>query len=134
MNRGHPSPGSRRGVILTEAVASLALVGLTLAMVSVLLTQHARATDYFLNYRRAQLAAESCVERMRVGVLEATNAVFRDEAGVTCRIRIDEADDNWKPLVRVEVTTEIAGRGGRTARYSVATYLAPPSTATGGGP
>lgn len=133
MRGRHPSPCFPRAVILTEACVSLALVGLVLAMVSLLLTQHASATDYFLNYRRAQLAAESCVERMRVGVLETTNAEFRDEAGIAYEIRIEEADEAWKPLVHVRVTAEIAGRGGRTARYSIGTYVVPRTAAKGAG-
>ena len=129
-----PSPCFSRAVILTEACVSLALVGLVLAMVSLLLTQHVRATDYFLNYRRAQLAAESCVDRIRVGVLEAADAEFRDEAGIAYEIRIEEADEEWKPLLRVRVTADIVGRNRRPVRYSVSTYVVPGRSSTGVGP
>ena len=123
-----------RAVILTEACASLALVGLVLAVVSLLLVQHARTTNYFLNYRRAQLAAESCVERMRAKVLDIANADFTDEAGVAYEIRVAEADEPWRPLVCVHVTASIVGHGRHAARYSLSTYLEPGRPLTGAGP
>ena len=73
--------------MLTEAIVSLALIGMLLSAVSLLLTRHARATDYLLNYRRAQLAAESCVERMRAGV-EPSQAC--EEALERIRVRVTD--------------------------------------------
>ena len=114
---------SSRGFILTEACVSLALVGLVLGVASLLLSQHARATEYFVNYRRAQLAAESCVERMRIGAIEAIDAEFTDQAGIIYEVRVTEADAAWQPLGRVSVLAIVGGDKGRTARYSLNAYL-----------
>jgi len=130
----HPPQDPRRpGVILAEACASIMLVGLVLTMVSLLLTEHARSTDYFLNYRRAQLAAESCVERMRSGVLEVADAAFIDEAGVAYEIRVADANGPWKPLQRVSAMASIVGSHGRIVRYQLNTYLPPVRSPAGGG-
>ncbi len=118
---------SPHGVILVEACASIMLIGLVLAMVSLLLTRYASSTDYFLNYRRAQLAATSCVERMRAGILEVADDEFTDDAGIACTIRVDDVDDkvdsSWQPLSLVHVTTSVMGKHGRVAHYGVRTYL-----------
>lgn len=134
MGRPRRSSCCPRAVILTEACASLALVGLVLVVVSLLLVQHARATDYFLNYRRVQLAAESSVERMRVRTLGIANADFTDEAGIAHRIRVAETDEAWRPLVCVRVTATVVGKGGRVARYTLSAYLEPEADSTGDGP
>lgn len=133
MKRPHANQFRSRGIVLTEACVSLALVGLVLAVVSLLLTQHSRTSDYFLNYRRAQLAAESCVERMRMGVLEIAEAKFVDEAGVSFEVQIAEADEAWRPLQRVSVKASIVGRNGRSVRCSLSTYLEPAMASKGGG-
>lgn len=123
-----------RAIILTEACASLALMGLVLVMVSLLLVQHARATDYFLNHRRVQLAAESSVERMRVHALGIANADFTDDGGVDHEVRVTDSDEAWRPLVCVRVTATVVGRGGRVARYTLSTYLDPGAGSTGDEP
>lgn len=123
-----------RGVMLTEACVSLALIGILLGAVSLLLTRHARATDYFLNYRRSQLAAESCVERMRAGLLPAADGAFTDDAGVSYEIHTSEADEAWQPMMRIDVTARIVGKHGRVARYQIKTYLAAPKSGEGGDP
>ena len=128
-----PSPPARRGIILTEACVSIMLVGLVLAMVSLMLTRHARSTDYFLNYRRAQLAAESCVERMRAGVLDVAEADFTDDADIAYEVRVTDADDPWKPLGRVTVTASVTCKHNRIARYRISTYIEPTQVLTGGG-
>jgi Tfp pilus assembly protein PilV len=109
--------------MLTEACVSLVLVGMVLSAVSLLLTRHARATDYFLNYRRSQLAAESCVERMRAGTMAVAEGAFTDEAGVSFEIHTSTADQAWQPLIRVEVTARIVGKHGRTAHYRINAYM-----------
>lgn len=134
MRRERRSLHFPRAVILTEACVSLALVGLVLAVVSLLLVQHARTTDFFLNYRRVQLAAESCVERMRAKVLDIANADFTDEASVKYEIRVAEADEPWRPLVCVHVTASIVGHSGHATRYSLSTYLEPRTPLIGAGP
>lgn len=115
--------GPRRAVVLLEACVSIMLVGMVLGMVSLLLTRYARSTDYFLNHRRAQLAAESCVERMRAGVLDVENATFTDDAGVTYDVQVDAMEGKWAPLRHVRVTTGVMGKHGRWARYQLATYV-----------
>ena len=122
-----------RGFILTEACVSLALVGLVLGVASLLLTQHSRATEYFLNQRRAQLAAESCVEKMRLGVLEVMDMSFTDDAGITYEIRVTEADAAWQPLRRVNVLAIVGEKKGRTARYSLNAYLDHTTASRGAG-
>lgn len=129
----HSSPLSRpRGVMLTEACVSLVLVGMVLAAMSLLLTRHARATDYFLNYRRSQLAAESCVERMRAGTMAVADAAFTDDAGVSYEIRTSTADQAWQPLTRIDVTARIVGKHGRVAHYRIKAYMPPSRSAEGG--
>lgn len=123
-----------RGFVLTEACVSMALVGLVLGVASLLLTQHARATEYFLNYRRAQLAAESCVERMRLGLIDVADGQFTDDAGVRHEIRVMDADEAWQPLRRVEVVAFAEEENASTARYLLQTYLAPPTPSGGIGP
>lgn len=113
----------RRGVLLTEACVSLVLVGLVLSMVSLLLTQHARMTDYYLNYRRVQLAAESCVERMRAGAVPVADAQFTDETGVNFEIHVADAPEAWRPLSMVSTVATVTGKNGREARYQLQTYM-----------
>ncbi len=127
-----PSPLLRRGVILTEACVSIMLIGLVLAMVSLLLTRYARSTDYFLNYRRAQLAAESCVERMRAGVLDVADATLTDEADVIYEIRVTDGDGAWRPLKHVIVTASVVGKHSRSAHYRISTYLGSAPVPQGG--
>lgn len=115
----------RQAYLLTETCVGLALVGLILGVASLLLTQHARANDYFLNMRRAQLAAESCLERMRVGALLAVDAEYKDDAGIAYEIRVTDLEPQWRPLRHVRVTVSIEGRSAGTARYTVAAYLMP---------
>ncbi len=109
------------------------LVGLVLTMVSLLMTRYARSTDYWLNYRRAQLAAESCVERMRAGVLEVADATFTVSDGVTYSIRVTNVDGSWRPLKRISVTASVIGKHNRSAHYQINTYLEPVRVPEGGG-
>ncbi len=120
--------------MLTEACVSLALVGMVLAAVSLMLARYAGATDYLLNYRRAQLAAESCVERMRAGLVEVTDGAFVDEADVSYEIRVTEAEGSWRPLQRVEVTARIVGKHSRLAQYRIATLMTAPRVSRGDEP
>lgn len=119
------NPSTRCGVLLTEACVSIMLAGLVLAMVSLLLTRYARSTDYYLNYRRVQLAAESCVERMRAGTLEVADATFSDEAEVTYEVKVSDAGGAWHPLKHVTVTASVLGKHNRRARYQIHAYLEP---------
>jgi Tfp pilus assembly protein PilX len=120
-------PLPRQGFILTEACVSMVLIGLVLGVASLLLTQHARATQYFLDYRRAQLAAESCVERLRTGVLEMVESNFTDEAGIAYEIRVMDANSVWRPLRRVIVSAAVNEHKTRPARYAIHSYLASPT-------
>lgn len=128
-----PNSMSRRGVMLTEACVSTMLLGLVLAMVSLLLIRYARSTDYFLNYRRAQLAAESCVERMRAGVLDVADATLTDEADVSYEIRVSDVAGTWRPLKHVIVAASVVGKHNRSARYRISTYVRPAPVPRGGG-
>ncbi len=123
-----------RGMMLTEACVSLVLVGMVLTAVSLMLTRYARAADYFVNYRRAQLAAESCVERMRAGFVDVADGAFVDEADVSYEIRVTEAEDSWRPLQRVEVTARVVGKHGRLAHYRISTHLTAPRVSRGDEP
>ena len=118
-------------MVLLEACVSMMLIGLLLTAVSLVLTRYARATDYFLNYRRAQLAAEACVERMRAGVLEVEDMVFSDEAGINYDIEVGAAEGDWAPLRRVRVRTEATGKHDRKSRYELITFVAAPSAHEG---
>lgn len=130
----HSQRPASQGFILTEACVSLALVGLVLGVASLLLTQHARATEYFVNHRRAQLAAESCVERMRVGDLAVIDASFVDPGGITCEIRVSQAEAEWQPLRRVRVLAIADEKKRRSARYSAIAYLNPDAAPQEKGP
>ena len=121
----------RRGVMLTEACVGLALVGMVLTAVSLMLTRYARGADYLLNYRRAQLAAESCIERMRAGLVDVADGAFVDEADVAYLIRVTPAEDSWRPLQRVELTARIIGKHGRIAQYRISTHVAAPGESRG---
>jgi len=113
---------------------ALVLIGLLLAAVSMIMVRHARASDYFLNYRRAQLAATSLIERMRAGLAEVSDESFADGAGVSYVVRVTEPAQAWRPLQRVEVTARVVGKHSRIAQYRVATYMAVPPTTQGGAP
>ena len=127
MNLRGPDTACRRAMVLLEACISIMLIGLLLTVVSLVLTRYARATDYFLNYRRAQLAAESCIERMRAGVLEVEDAVFIDDAGVNYDIQVGAAEGDWAPLRRVRVRAEATGRHGRKSGYELTAFVGVPS-------
>lgn len=118
-----PNP-TRRAIVLLEACVAIMLVGMVLFAVSMLIASYAKSTDYFLNYRRAQLAAESYVERIRAGAVPPDDADFTDEANITLRIRTTTAEGNWAPLLRVEVEASIVGKHSRVAAYKLATYVA----------
>ena len=113
----------RRGFILTEACVALALIGLVLTAATLLLIQHSRATEHFTNHRRAQLAAESCLERMRSGRMKAVDADFTDENQIAYTVRVAEAESEWKPLRRVSVAATITSGKGQAARYTVSAYV-----------
>jgi hypothetical protein len=119
----------RSAIVLLEACVAIMLIGLLLTVVSLLLTRYARATDYLLNQRRAQLAAESCVERIRAGVLSLADADFVTEGEVRCSVRVADATREWSPLLRVSVKTEVTGKHGRQAKHELAAYVEkPPAT------
>ena len=120
-------------MVLLEACISIMLIGLLLTLVSLVLTRYARATDYFLNYRRAQLAAESCVERMRAGTLEIEDAVFIDNAGINYDIEMSAAEGDWAPLRRVRIRAEATGRHGRKSGYELTAFVAVPTSRGEGG-
>ena len=113
----------RQGFILTEACVALALIGLVLGAAALLLIQHSRATEHFINRRRAQLAAESCIERMRAGEMKAVDADFTDENNIAYEVRVIEAESEWKPLSRVSVAATITSGKGRVARYTISAYV-----------
>ena len=121
----HTSSASR-AIVLTEAIVSIMLVGMVLGVVSLLLARYARATDHFLNHRRAQLAAESGIARMRAGTLTVADATFTDDAGVEFAIRVTAADEAWAPLRHVQITTTVTGRHSKKSHYTLAAYVAAP--------
>lgn len=82
------APPRHRAVALLEACVAIMLIAIVLALVSVLVTHYADASDYFLNHRRAQLAAEANVERLRAGLIPIADAAFTDEAGIAIEIHI----------------------------------------------
>jgi len=109
--------------VLTEAIGSLALLGLLLGLTSLVLTRYARATDYFLNARRAQWAAEAHVERLRSGALPLRDATAVDENGVECTIQVTDAPAAWAPLRQVRVLAVVTGKHGRQARCELTTFV-----------
>ena len=97
----------RRAIVLLEATVSIMLIGIVLGAVSLLMVRYSQSVDYFLNYRRAQLAAESCIARMRAGELPVAAAIMNDPGGVTRASR------------RCAAGIQPDGpRGGRAVRWS----------------
>lgn len=123
-----------RGFVLVEAGAALGLVGLLLGIASLLLAEHARTMDYFLDYRRAQLAAESCLERMRVGDIRIADSDFTDATGVDYQIRVGKNDALWEPLLQVQVRAVVGAHKVRPAQYAVSAFLDPGQRSPGGSP
>jgi len=123
MKRVEPHCVRRGGVILTEAVVALALLGLVLAATSVVVTRYGRATDRFLNNRRVQLAAESQIEHLRAGTLPLSDTEFTDDAGITYGIRITHADKPWDPLRLACVTATFTGKHGKVSRCEISAYV-----------
>ncbi len=124
----------RRSVVLLEATVSIMLIGIVLGAVSLLMVRYSRAVDYFLNYRRAQLAAESFIERMRAGELPVAAAIMNDPGGVHCEITVDDGAEIWKELQFVRVTARITGKHGRVASFRLVTYVSPQGAGKGGEP
>ncbi len=122
----------RPAVVLLEATVSIMLIGIVLGAVSLLMVRYSQSVDYFLNYRRAQLAAESCIERMRAGELPVVAAIMNDPGGVHCEITVDDGADLWKGLQRVGVTARATGKHGRIASFRLVTYVSPQVAGQGG--
>ncbi len=123
----------RPAVVLLEATVSIMLIGMVLGVVSLLMVRYSRSVDYFLNYRRAQLAAESCIERMRAGELPVEAAIMNDPSGVQCEITVNDGADRWKGLQRVRVTARVTGKHGRVASFRLVAYVSPQVAGQGGG-
>ncbi len=122
----------RDAVVLLEATVSIMLIGMVLGAVSLLMVHYSRSVDYFLNYRRAQLAAESCIERMRAGELPVAPVIINDPGGVQCEITVDQGADLWKGLQRVGVTARATRKHGRVASFQLVTYVSPQVAGQGG--
>ena len=122
----------RRAIVLLEATVSIMLIGIVLGAVSLLMVRYSQSVDYFLNYRRVQLAAESCIERMRAGELPVVAVITNDPGGVQCEITVDDGADRWKGLQRVGVTARVTGKHGRVAMFRLVTYVSPQVAGQGG--
>lgn len=122
----------RRAIVLLEATVSIMLIGIVLGAVSLLMVRYSQSVDYFLNYRRAQLAAESCIERMRAGELPVAAAIMNDPGGVECEITVNDGADLWKGLQRVRVTARATGKHGRVTSFRLVTYVSPQVAGQGG--
>jgi len=127
MNRTISHVRTCRAFILTETCVSLALMGMVLAAVSLLIVRHAAATDYLVNYRRAQLAAESTANILRCGALEAVDADFMNSEEIRITVQRTMGDPAWEPLQCVRITATVTGRHRQVARYSIQTYVMPKS-------
>lgn len=123
----------RPAVILLEATVSIMLIGMVLGAVSLLMVRYSQSVDYFLNYRRAQMAAESCIERMRAGELPVEAAIMTDPGGARCEITVDDGADRWKGLYCVRVTARVTCKHGRIASFRLVTYVSPHAAGQGGG-
>ena len=137
---------SARAVLVTEAVLSLALIGLVLTASSLLVTGYARSTDHLLNCRRVQLAAEAAAERLRVtgtcrpaldrrpALLPLCDDSFTDDAGISYRVQLLPAEAPWEPLTLVSITATVTGKHGRVARSELRTYIHGVQAEPGGRP
>jgi len=109
--------------MMVEASVAIVLMGVLLAMVSRFSAGYNRATDYYLNYRRVELAAESQVERMRAFLLPVKTTTFTDEAGISYQIEIEDAPAQWAPLKRVTVTAQAIGKNSRRIRFKIHAFV-----------
>ena len=132
MNHSERPLSRQRAVVLLEATVSIMLIGIVLGAVSLLMVRYSRSVDYFLNYRRVQMAAESCIERMRAGELPIAPVIINDPGGVQCEITVDQGADLWKGLQRVGVTARVTGKHGRISSFRLVTYVSPQVTGQGG--
>lgn len=143
MNAKRPFIRTRaRAVLLTEAIVSLAIVGMVLAASSLLVTGYARSTDYLINCRRVQLATEAAAERLRAtGTcrpasdnhrLPLRDDSFTDETGISYEVQVLSAEAPWEPLMLVRITATFAGKHGRVARHELRTYVSAAQTERGG--
>ena len=122
----------RPAVILLEVTVSIMLIGIVLGAVSLLMVRYSQSVDYFLNYRRAQMAAESCIERMRAGELPVVAAIMTDPGGARCEITVVDGADRWRGLQCVRVTARVTGRHGSVASFRLVTYVLAQGTGQGG--
>ncbi|HUU81902.1 MAG TPA: hypothetical protein VM243_00235 [Phycisphaerae bacterium] len=106
-----------RGFILTEVVAGLVLTGALLAAMAGLVVAHHRASDHYLSHHQAQLAAESYVECVRAGCPPP------ETEGVTYQVGVAAGQGEWTGLTRLTVTAVVQAKQGRTAGYTLTTYL-----------
>ena len=132
MNNMEGQLSRRPGIVLLEATVSIMLIGMVLGAVSLLMVRYSESVDYFLNFRRAQLAAESCIERIRAGELPVAAVILNDPGGAQCEITVDEGADSWKGLQRVRVTARVTGKHGRVASFRLVTYVLPQTGGQGG--
>lgn len=122
----------RRAIVLLEATVSIMLIGIVLGAVSLLMVRYSQSVDYFLNYRRVQLAAESCIERLRAGEIPLADAIMNDPGGAQCEITVEDGTDVWRGLHVVRVTARVTGKHGRVARFRLVTYVSPQGPCKGG--
>jgi|GEM_PF-7054125 len=123
MSRCIRKPAPVCGVILVEACVAIALMGLLLTMISLMVTRYSRAVDYYVNYRRVQLGAESQVERLRAGMLPIEADSFTDESGISYAVRVDDAPAQWSPLKHVVVTGRVTGKHSRRIQCELHAFV-----------
>ena len=112
---------SRVSFILLEVIASLALTGILLGVITGLVLTYNRAGDYYMSHHQAQLAAESYVEHLRAG-----SAVPAGTDRVRFEVRGCPGEGDWSGLTQVTVTASVKTRYGRTPRaanYTLTTYV-----------
>jgi hypothetical protein len=102
------------------------LIALVLSLLAAFLIRYTQSSDYFVNYRRAQLGAESCVEEIRAGIRELRDTEIPDANGMSLRVRVlEEPAPTWQPLIAAEITASISGKHGKVAHYTITTHFQP---------
>lgn len=108
----------RAGFVATEVVAAAVLTGILLAALAWSVVTYDRTGDYLMSRHRAQLAAESCLERLRAGLPPPNDA-----DAVQYRVGRQPGQGPWTGLTKVTVTATVSARHQRTACFTLTAYL-----------
>jgi hypothetical protein len=112
-------PNHRKAAfVVFDVVAALVIIGILLAALAWLVVSYDKAGDCMMARYRAQLAAETCLERLRAGLPPP-----KDADGMQYTVERQPGQGPWAGLTRVTVATTVNARHQRTARFTLTAYL-----------